>query len=191
MADSAGRVTPVQAAKILGIRPQIIYGWVKHNRIGTYANMAGKAPLVDLDDARRLMAGTQHHRPKDPETGKPIKPRASDSGLAAGSLLSYHARMPKERKPRAHRVATVTEVVQNDEGEDALVRITKGDNSTMTWEIGYITDKIAKQACMIEPAANILAVLMFHFIHSEQPELAASLQAWCEINGISYGEVTA
>jgi hypothetical protein len=82
-------MTPVQAAKVVGIRPQMIYGFIKHGRVKTYSNPDGKTALVDLDEVKAIGGGVRHHRPKDPTTGKPVKVTAS---VKKGDVLSWHTR---------------------------------------------------------------------------------------------------
>jgi len=83
------RMTPVEAAKKLDIRPQQVYGFIKHNRVHTYPNPSGKANLVDFDEVKAIAGGVRHHREKDPTTGKPVK---RDPGVKLGDVLSTHVR---------------------------------------------------------------------------------------------------
>jgi len=180
-------MTPVEAARQAGIRPQVVYGYIKHNRIRSYANPAGKADLVSLADVQALAKNTRHHRPKDPTTGLPIKPKAS---VDRGTIISYHGRMPKERKPRAHRVGAVTEVVKNDEGEDSLVYVSREGSTNVIFEVGSLESKIKAGICFIESAVSLLEVVEFHFRNNEQEDVADSLRAWAGENGLVLHEIT-
>jgi hypothetical protein len=179
----ANRMTPVQAAKVLGIRPQIVYGFIKHNRVKTYDNPSGKTQLVDYDEVSKVAGGIQHHREKDPTTGKPIR---RDANVRPGSLLSYHGELVKKpKKPRAHRLVVVDHVETSKDTGLKYVVTKKGD-----WESGVIheserlADAITKGKCFIEPPEQVIAVLMWSFAREDNIPLAASLGKWAEDNGI-------
>jgi len=176
-------MTPVQAAKMLGIRPQIVYGFIRSTRIGTYSNPAGKTALVDLDEVARVAGGVRHHREKDPATGKPVRKAPP---VSRGSVVSYHGYIKGIRKQREkpHKVAVVTEVVNNDDGQPTLIATRRGESATMYWEAEALAERIAKGACHIESAETLLGVIMYSWTHTEKIELAASLQLWAEANKV-------
>jgi hypothetical protein len=182
-------MTPVEAAKKLDIRPQQVYGFIKHGRLSTKSNPAGKASLVDLEDVRRLVQGVRHHREKDPTTGKP---KRKDPKVKTGTILSMHGKLAGTSigKNEPHRVKVVTGIVDNDEGDPSLVVTSTGDGThPMYWEAETLAERIGKRACHIESPENLLGVLMFHFVHNEKPELAAALDLWIQAQGELLGEV--
>lgn len=182
------RMTPVEAAKALGVRPQIIYGFIKHNRIHTYPNPSGKTAHIDLDEVKRATGSVQHHRPKDPSTGKPVRHTAD---VRTGTILSYHGHTPGEVKTRPHRVVAVTQLVSNDEGEPSLVYTARGEGElAVIYETEDLATAIGVKKCNIESPAKLLGVLMYHWVHNEQVELAAELQRWCEARDIEFGTIT-
>jgi hypothetical protein len=174
---ATNRMTPVAAAKELGIRPQIVYGYIKHGRLATFPNTdGGKAAFVDLDIVRTLVGSTVHHREKDPSTGKPVKREAS--GINVGTILSGHGYPKGAKKHYAHRVNVVDEIIK---GEDAtLIYTRRGEDGTVgvIYETERLADAIAKGKCHIESPEALLGVLMFHFVHTERADVAASLDAW-------------
>jgi hypothetical protein len=58
------------------------------------------------------------------------------------------------------------------------------------WEVERLSERIAKGLCHIESPENMLAVVMFHWVHSEAPELAASLSNWIDANGLTVPTIT-
>jgi hypothetical protein len=181
------RVTPVEASKLLSCRPQIVYGFIKHNRLSTYPNPSGKASLVELADVKALLAGVHHHREKGPD-GKPVKKVAA--GVSRGTILSYHGQVRGSPRSKPHRVVAVTEVIVGDDGAPSLVYAGRdGESAAVVYEVENLADRIARGICRIEPPSSILGVLMYHWIHSEAPELAASLQLWCEANAVDFQEL--
>jgi hypothetical protein len=176
------RMTPVEAAKELGIRPQMVYGYIKHNRIGTFNNPEGKTQLVDLDEVKAVTKTVKPHRAKDPTTGKPIKRTA---GVQRGSLVTYHAHMKGEQSPRPHRVVVVDQIRLGEDGQPLNIVTVRGDGvEGPWWETEELADMIAKGKCHIESPEKLLGVVMFHYVHTEQPELAASLDLWIQANNL-------
>jgi hypothetical protein len=178
------RMTPVQAAKEVGIRPQQVYGFIKHHRVNTYSNPAGKTDLVSLSEVKAAAGQVKHHREKDPTTGKPLRRKPP---VSRGTLVSAHGYMTGEPKgKRAHRVNVVTDVINDeDSGDPSLVAIRpNGEAATLYWEAEDLAARIGKGICHIESAESLLSVVMYHWVHNEQPELAASLQLWCESNDL-------
>jgi hypothetical protein len=184
------RMTPVQAAKELGIRPQLVYGFIKHNRVGTFPSTTGKAALVDLDEVKRVATQVRPHRPKGSD-GKPIR---RVPGVDRGTILSSHGFLKGANKQRArpHRVEVVTALVHNDEGDVSLVITQTGENTLpMYWEAERLADRIKSGACQIEGIGSLLGVIMHSWIATGFPELAAGLSMWCEVNDIDFEEIQA
>lgn len=185
------KLTPVQAAKELDIRPQIVYGFIRAHRARTYDNPGGKTQLVDLDEIRSLTGNVRHHREKDPSTGKPK--RRVEPKLRTGTIIDMHAfhKGFDKEEHTPHRPKAVTGMVSNDAGEPSLVITTTGDKTLpMYWEVETLSERIAKGACHIESPENMLAVIMFHWVHNEAPELAASLDGWIQENGLTVPTIT-
>ena len=175
------RITPVQAAKELGIRPQIVYGYIRANRIATFNNPDGKAALVELEDVKRLSGGTKHHREKD-ATGKPIR---RSPGVERGTILSTHGELRGTKKRHAHRVVIVDEVIKGDDGQPSLIYARRSDDGAVSviYEAERLADAIAKGKCFIEGPEALLGVLMFHFATiADRPDLTASLWNWATMN---------
>jgi len=187
---ATGRMTPVQAAKELGIRPQIVYGYIRSGRISTFPNPDGKTSLVELADVQRLASGTKHHRPKDPTTGKPINRSA---GVSPGSLLSSHGNKPRQRRNPRHSVEVVTGVTHGEDGQE-FVHYTKiredGSKWEFFWEGEQLADALAKGTCRIESPESLLASVMFHWGHNGRPDLAAELFTWAQGNGLDVPTIT-
>lgn len=180
---ASGRMTPVQAAKAIGIRPQIVYGFIRSNRLGTYSNPDGKAALVELSDVERLIGGVKHHREKDPKTGLPVRREAQ--GVSRGTILSTHGEIKGAKRRNAHRV-TVVDVVFKGESSTLIYTKRSEDGAIgIVYETERLADAIAKGKCHIESPEALLGVVMFHYAHSDNIELAASLQLWCEANKIA------
>jgi hypothetical protein len=186
----ANRMTPVEAAKQLGIRPQLVYGFIKHNRVSTFPNPNGKADHVDFDEVKRVAGSVKPHRPKGAD-GKPIR---RSPGLRRGDLLSRHAYLsgPAGQKQREapHRVDVVTDLVKNEEGDVVLVVTQTGEGLLpMYWEAEKLADRLKSGACRIESTAALLGVLMHSWIATGEAEKAAALQMWCEVNEIEFTEI--
>jgi hypothetical protein len=189
------RMTPVQAAKVLDIRPQIVYGFIRQNRIPTFTNPEGKTALVELDDVKRAAGGVRHHREKDPETGKPK--RRVDPKIRTGTILDMHAflplegRIPTKSDPKPHKPKVVVGTTLTDEGNPSLIATATGEGTLpMYWEIEKLSERVAKGLCRIESPENMLSVIMFHWVHNEAPELAASLDEWIQANGLTVPTIT-
>jgi len=182
------RMTPVEAAKALGIRPQMVYGFIKHGRIKTFTNPSGKADHVDLKEVESVAKGVRHHVPKD-SSGKPVR---RSSGVSRGTLLSSHAHFATKAGPvqdgRPHRVRVVSGVDQVDENSYVFVRDAEG-RAVMMYEEDHLASQIAKKQCHIESAASLLGVLMFHWESTGRPDLAGGLRAWCAVNEVDHTEV--
>lgn len=183
------RVTPVEAAKALGIRPQMVYGFIKHGRVKTYSNPGGKADHVDLKEVEAIAKGVKHHVPKD-SSGNPVKRRA---GVSRGALLSSHAHFATKAGPaqdgKPHRVRVVSGVEEVDGNPYVYTRDAEG-RPIMMYEEDHLASMIAKKQCHIESPAALLGVLMFHWETQERPDLAGGLRMWCEVNDVHYTEVT-
>lgn len=181
------RMTPVQAAKALGIRPQMVYGFIKSGRARTYPNMAGKTQLVDLDEVRSIAGSVKHHRPRD-SSGKPIKRSA---GVSRGTLLSSHGHFRGERQNRPHRVSVVGAVGNLDGDLDgSYVWTLDADGAPrIMYEEDHLASMIQRRQCHIESPASLLGVLMFHWSEQGRPDLAGALRMWCEVNEVPYTEV--
>ena len=186
----ANRMTPVEAAKQLGIRPQLVYGFIKHNRVATFPNPSGKADHVDFDEVKRVAGQVKPHRPKGPD-GKPVR---KTPGVSRGSILSSHGwikGLDKQRR-RPHRVEVVTELVLGDEGDVSLVITDTGDGMRpMYWEAEGLADRLKSGACHVETPEAVLGVLMHAWIATGQAEKAAALQMFCEVNDIEYQAINA
>lgn len=186
----ANRMTPVQAAKALNIRPQLVYGFIKHNRVATFPNPAGKVAFVDFDEVKKVASQVRPHRPKGPD-GKPVR---RSPGVDRGSILSSHGYLKGLAKQRAkpHRVEVVTGLVHDDEGNVSLVVTQTGENTApMYWEAERLADRLKSGACQVESPATILGVLMHSWIAAGAPDLAAGLQMWCEVNDVEYEVIAA
>jgi hypothetical protein len=185
----ANRVTPVEAAKQLGIRPQLVYGFIKHNRVHTFSNPSGKTDLVDFDEVKRVASSVKPHRPKDAE-GKPVR---RSPGLRRGDVISQHAYLDPKRMPNmvgAHRVEVVTDLVKNEEGDVVLIVTQTGEGILpMYWEAERMADRLKSGACHIESTKVLLGVIMHAWVATGEAEKAAALQMWCEINEIEFTEI--
>ena len=184
------KVTPVAAAKELGIRPQLVYGFIKHHRVGTFPNPSGKADLVDFDEVKRVAGAIKPHRPKGAD-GKPIR---RSPGVTRGAIFSTHAYIKgiAGQKAAPHRVQVVTGSVEDEEGNVSLVITQTGENTRpMYWEAESLADRLKSGACHIEGTAALLGVIMFSWIAGGQAEEAAQLQVWCDVNGIDYEVIEA
>jgi len=181
------RMTPVEAAKALGIRPQMVYGFIKHGRIKTFSNPAGKADHVDLKEVEMVAKNVRHHQPKD-SSGKPIKRRA---GVSRGSILSSHAHFKGEARSRPHKVSVVREVGNLDGFLDnSYVWTMDADGRPkIMYEENGLAQQILKKECHIESPGSLLAVLMFHWEETGRPDLAGGLRMWCEVNEVPYTEL--
>jgi hypothetical protein len=186
----ANRMTPVEAAKQLGIRPQLVYGFIKHNRVSTFPNPSGKADHVDFDEVKRVAGSVRPHRPKG-EDGKPVR---RNPGVDRGSILSQHGWQKGLDRQRAkpHRVEVVTELVKNEDGDVSLV-VTRNQEGglPMYWEAERLADRLKTGACHVESPESVLGVLMHAWIATGQAEKAAALQMFCEVNDIEYEEIPA
>jgi hypothetical protein len=181
------RVTPVEAAKELGIRPQMVYGFIKHGRIKTYSNPGGKTDHVDLKEVEAVAKGVKHHVPKD-ASGKPVRRRAP---VTRGTLISSHAHFPGERRDRPHRVLAVREVGnQGGELDGSYVWTMDADGAPrLMYEEDALAQMLLKKQCHIESPEALLGVLAFHWEAQDRRDLAGSIRMWAEVNGIVLTEL--
>ena len=179
------RVTPVAAAKELGVRPQIIYGFIKHHRVGTFPNPSGKADLVDFDEVKKLVGAVKPHRPKGSD-GKPVRRLP---GVLRGTVFTSHAYLKGNVRQRArpHVTEVVTDIVNDEEGNVSLIVTQTGENThPMYWEAERLADRLKSGACKIEGTAALLGIVMFSWLAQGEIEAAAQLQMWCEVNGVDF-----
>jgi hypothetical protein len=177
------RVTPVEAARRLGIRPQMVYGFIKHGRVRTFSNPSGKTDLVEFKEVEATAKGVKHHSPKGPD-GKPVRRRAN---VATGALISRHGWSPRLKRGEKHTVEVVTGEHRGDAGEQYVQYAHIREDGTpweFFWEGDELAQALAKGRCHIETPEGLLAAVMFHWVHNEKPELAAALQMWAEINDL-------
>jgi hypothetical protein len=179
-------MTPVAAAKALGIRPQLVYGFIKAGRVKTFTNPGGPTAYVDLKEVEAIAKGVKHHVPKDSE-GKPVRRAA---GVRRGTMLSAHARFiggPVDTRP--HRVRVVSSVEASEEGNPYVyVRDAEG-RPILAYEEDHLASMLAKRQCHIESPAALLGVLIFHWEAENRQDLAGGLRMWCEVNQVPYTEV--
>src|SRR3954466_1482554 len=183
------RMTPVEAAKALGIRPQMVYGFIKHNRVKTWQNPSGKADLVDLKEVESVAKAVRHHVPKD-ESGKPVRRSA---GVSRGTMITSHAHTRGQKPGGNHRMSVVSQVGDLDGFLDNSYVWTYDENGMprVMYEENGLAEQIRTGKCHIESAPGVLGVLMFHWDAQGRPDLAAALRVWCEVNGVEYTEIVA
>ena len=178
-------MTPVAAAKALGIRPQLVYGFIKHGRIKTFTNPSGPTAYVDLKEVEAVAKGVKHHVPKD-SSGKPVRRAA---GVQRGTLLSAHAHFAGQTNDsRPHRVRVVSQVGEVDGNPYVYTRDADG-RPILMYEEDHLASMIAKRQCHIESPAALLGVLIFHWEAENRQDLAGGLRMWCEVNQVPYTEV--
>lgn len=169
----AERATPVQVAKQLNIRPQIVYGLIKRGKIATFPNPAGKADLVDVQETK-IVVSRMHTR-------GPRKERASRVGrspVRRGQILS------QDRFPGGRGSRRITQVTDPGKGEGTLIWGTDGRKDTF-WGTESLAQRLLKRTTRIEHTGALLGMILFQWRElDETPELADSLEAWCRENGV-------
>lgn len=202
-----------QVAKELGIYLGQIYplvqkGLVKnHKPDGKYNVDGGKGLEVDIDEVRAAMsssrkrggkgsrgpkAGSKAHARVDPEAAKAARAAkaAGKKDLSVGTMISFH------------KGASVLE----DDGFRARV-IDKGwtiyaitgryrqhiayavHNGVPTKNTMFFNDMfrnaLARGSAKVERPEAVLGMIMFQWIATDHLDLAASLEEWCEANGLT------
>jgi hypothetical protein len=156
------RMTPVEAAKKLDIRPQQVYGFIKHGKVKTFPNQSGKAALVDLDDVKAVAGRVRHHREKD-EAGRP---KRREPKVKTGTIIDMHAFHKDAAKEinTPHKPKVVTGKVLNEAGDTTLIATSTGDGTRpMYWETEMLADRIAAGACHIESVESLFSVILFQW----------------------------
>ena len=179
-------MTPVQAAHELGIRPQLVYGFIKHGRVKTYTNPSGKTGYVELAEVASIVKSMKHHAERD-SSGKRVRQSAP---VERGSILSHHGHMKGEVRARPHRISAVKEITQSAEDDTNYVWTVDPDGRPkIMYEEDNLAQSLLKHQCHIESPAALLGVLMFHWNVQGQEDIASSLRTWCETNGQAFTTV--
>jgi hypothetical protein len=87
------KLTPVQLAKELDIRPQLIYTLIKHEKVRTYTGV--RAATVDEDEVKTYLSKSQERR----EERAIRPPRESGASSFAGLQAAYWSRPLTPIKP--------------------------------------------------------------------------------------------
>jgi len=178
---SAKRLTPVQLAHELGIRPQIIYGYIKHNRVKTYPNEAGKANLVDVGEVERLLKDARH---RDPNAEKSASGRTVHrSPVRPGTIVSWDR---KADGRTGRRVAGVSRIVKDEEeGSDELVYLNDGERN-IVFSTATLAERLRKGHATIENIPALLGMILFQLRENDQGAEADAIQTFLEQQDIHF-----
>lgn len=99
MADKSAQVSPMALAKELGLRPQVLYGLIRQDRLKAYENDAGKT-VVYRDAALRVLGAMRHRR-----TSEEMATGEVSSPLKQGQIASYatYGRRPGSKQTELYR----------------------------------------------------------------------------------------
>jgi len=176
----ADRATPVQVAKTLNIRPQIIYGLIKRGKVATFPNPNGKADLVDVAETRIVVSRMSVRGPRKEKAA-----RTGRSPVKRGQILSrdkFPVRGVFGRKFGGGR--SIEQVIDPGQGEGTLAWTTDGMREKF-WETETLAGRLKREEVRIEHIGSLLGMIMFQWRELEdEPALADSLEQWCKDNGV-------
>lgn len=155
--------TPTAAAKIFDIRPQIVYGLIKRNKIKQHNDLADEGKLkVDMDELRKWFAHKRQGRPSTkPQSGGkiPAKP---------GKIISWGTQVGR-------RVAAVTS------NEDDYTYGRTADNTEVFFRDSSLENLIASGRVMMVDSWHLLEIVALSW-EANEPELSDSLRHWARLN---------
>jgi hypothetical protein len=172
----------VQLAHELGVRPQIIYGYIKHGRVKTYPNDAGKAALVDANEVEAVLKSVRH---RDPNAEKsPSGRTVHRSPVKRGDILSWDKK-PDGRTGR--RVANVSRVIKDDEGSDSIVYLHDGTRE-IVWQTATLSERLRKGYTTLENVPALLGMIIFQLKGGDEAQQAeaALIEGFLQGNDIHY-----
>ena len=178
----AERMKPVEFAKTMNIRPQIVYGLIKRGKIHTYENPGGGPDLIDPGEAR-IIVSRMHTR-------GPRKAKASQKGsspVRRGQIVSHDRYPVKGAFARPDGGGKSVRVVTDPgRGEGSIVWLSDGTIDTF-WGTESLAQKLQSHSAQIEHPDALLGMIAFQWRQSEETkELADKLETWAEAEGIPY-----
>lgn len=176
----ADRAKPTEVAKTLGIRPQIIYGLIKRNKIATFPNPAGGPDLVDVAETRIVTSRMKQRGPRKERTRTGGKPPI---GIYRGTILSH------DRKPGGKGSRRIAQVTDAGKGEGSLVWGTDGKQD-LFWGTESLAERLKKGTTKIESIPSLLGMIMFQWTQKGHEDKAIALQEWCNGNGVKFIPIT-
>lgn len=176
----AERAKPTQVAKDLGIRPQIIYGLIKRNKIATFPNPGGGPDLVDVAETR-IMVSRMHQRGPRKERAK--VGNKAPAGIFRGAIVSH------DRKPGGKGSRRIAQVTDAGKGEGTLVWGTDGKRD-LFWGTESLAERLKKGTTKIESVPSLLGMIMFQWEQKGHADYAARLVQWCIDNGVKFIPIT-
>lgn len=164
------RATPTQVAHELGIRPQVIYGLIKRNRVHAY----GTHPVqVDVGEVKTVLKEIKTRVPKSKSNSKKAE-------MPIGQLVSYSGDY-KGAGAKKRKVVVTTGTLRSDEpdGVDFLV-FSDGTRRTVdmfsTMDMGEMLQKGFAQLQNID---GVLGMIIFQMTHQGDIDKASALEEFC------------
>jgi hypothetical protein len=149
-----GRMTPVQLAKQMGIRPQGIYGLIKQGKVKNYAP-EGKTAIVDEDEVKSALVKSASRTAK---TGKGKTGGGGNSSAPKGTVVAWKA------TPTKIRVGKVSAV------DDILTYIKTTDGDTLPFTNESLTERIAKGQIVLPRLHTLLDLIISESDKSDQED---------------------
>jgi hypothetical protein len=171
MADAL--VSPMALAKELDIRPQVLYGLIRQQRIKEHEMENGKKGIY-RDAALRVLDQVRHKRKRDPETGEldgdpestrsPLQPGQSVSWATVGSRNGQGVQFYR-------RVATVAETNEHF----TVFRDCK--NKIVQYRNTSVVQLLRDGTMMMEDPTELIEAAVIAFRASDQNEKADRIEA--------------
>jgi hypothetical protein len=188
---SEGAVSPMQLAKELGVRPQILYGLIRKGRIQDVGRLDGdpSKTYVYRSDVLRVLGALRHRRPKGEVTGS-----SSDDGTTlasplqkgqAASWISYGS----GEKGGVRVFRQVVSVIGSDEYFTNFQSF-KSDYQ-MTFRNTTVQKMLESGMMRIEEPQVVVGIAIAAYETNGQTELADSLRQWLSASSVAPTEVGA
>lgn len=170
----SGRVKPVAAAKELGIRPQIVYGWLKSGKLKVYPGDHVCKQYVDMTEVRGMHNKSASKGPREDRGTRTRKEKDStgkweDKGFASpinrGDVVSYGSK----------RTKTLIQA-RNDDAYFTQFKNTKREDEE--FQNTSIADNLKQGVFKIEPLEGLVNMVLFQLCEQFETVDVAGFVEW-------------
>lgn len=160
--ETEGYINPMKLAEKLGVRPQLIYGMIRRERISTKV-FSGKTYVSEAVMTRAVLHRRQVRKKK-------IKPGEIDP-TEEGSIVSWDVDPTGERR-----------VLQVQSAREHLATLKDTKGRTVELRTGGLSQRIKEGQIAIEEPWALLEMVAKQWELQSQPHLYVSLSEWIEAN---------
>lgn len=164
------RATPTQVAHELGIRPQVIYGLIKRNRVHAYGS---KPQMVDVGEVKSVLKDIKHRIPKE-------KRQASRANVPVGTITSW-AKGFKGPKAKERRVAVATGILKPDDPDGTYFLVFEDGEKRVidAFTLESFGEMLKRGFAHVEHIDGLLGMVIFQMTVNGQVDQASALDEFC------------